>query len=69
MADMLPPSQHFAQELRERGRRYGWTGDYVEIEEFIREIWREAGLSEEGVNFAPLDEPKLAWWEREAAKP
>jgi hypothetical protein len=39
-----PPTAAFLDELRERARRYGWDGDYVEIDFFLRSLYSEAGL-------------------------
>ncbi len=42
---MNPPSLNFLEELRERARRYGWSGDYTEIEEFVKVLYKEAGIT------------------------
>lgn len=39
-----PPSKDFLAELLERAKRYGWSGDYVEIDYFLRSLYHEAGI-------------------------
>jgi hypothetical protein len=39
-----PASPAFLQELRERARRYGWRGDYVEIAQFVQGLHDDAGV-------------------------
>ena len=41
---MEAPTIEFLEELRERARRSGWTNDYVEVAEFVKEMYRQAGL-------------------------
>jgi hypothetical protein len=38
-----PPSLAFLEELRERARRYGWSGDYGEIQAFVEALYKQAG--------------------------
>lgn len=35
--------EEFLIKLTEIGRCYGWSGDYVEIGQFIEELWRDFG--------------------------
>lgn len=42
--DTEPPSLVFLEELRERARCYGWTGDYEELHRFIAHLYEQAGL-------------------------
>lgn len=44
LAPLPLPSLEFLEELSERARRYGWSGDYTEIEEFVRVLYAEAEL-------------------------
>ena len=39
-----PPSKEFLEELRERARRYGWSGDYVEVKNFVESLYDEGGI-------------------------
>jgi hypothetical protein len=41
-----PPTEGFLEELRERARRAGWNYDYVVIDEFMRGLYKEAGVPE-----------------------
>lgn len=41
----LKPSRQFLEELRERARRYGWDGDWVEVSRFVEDLHREAGIA------------------------
>jgi lysylphosphatidylglycerol synthetase-like protein (DUF2156 family) len=41
---MEKPTKEFLEELRERARRYGWSGDYVEVREFVKSLYLDAGL-------------------------
>lgn len=38
------PTPEFLAELIERAKRYGWTGDYVEIRDFLVAQYKEAGM-------------------------
>jgi hypothetical protein len=38
------PSPEFLAELAERARRFGWSGDYVEVERFVRHLFAEAEI-------------------------
>jgi hypothetical protein len=38
------PSVAFLTELREQARRYGWSGDYVEIVGFVKQVYAQAGV-------------------------
>ncbi len=40
---MNKPNAEFLEELRERVRCYGWQGDYIELEAFVRDLYDEAG--------------------------
>jgi len=42
---LAPPSLEFLEELRERARRSGWCRDYTEIADFLRELYKSAGIS------------------------
>ena len=39
-----PPSPEFLEELRERARRFGHLGDYIEISQFVEALYDEAAL-------------------------
>ena len=39
-----PPAIEFLEELRDRARRYGWGGDYIEIRDFVEALYRQAGF-------------------------
>jgi lysylphosphatidylglycerol synthetase-like protein (DUF2156 family) len=41
---MKPASKEFLDELNERARHYGWSGDFVEISSFVAALYEEAGL-------------------------
>ena len=43
---IAPPTTAFLEELRTRARIYGWTGDYGEITDFLRALYRDAGIEE-----------------------
>lgn len=38
-----PPTPAFLDELIDRARRFGWDGDYVEIQQFVRSVCLEGG--------------------------
>ncbi len=52
---MNPPTLGFLEELRERARRYGWLGDYVEIASFVRDLYKEAGIEVTDGELAPYE--------------
>lgn len=37
-----PPSDEFLAELRYRARKYGHSGDYTEVIEFLRSLYKES---------------------------
>ncbi len=39
-----PATPEFLAELAERARRYAWSGDYVEVDRFVRDLYLEAGI-------------------------
>lgn len=39
----LPSEAVFLIELREAARRYGWSGDYVEVCRFVKQVYAQAG--------------------------
>jgi peptidyl-tRNA hydrolase len=40
----LPAEAVFLIEVREAARRYGWTGDYVEVSNFVKHLYARAGV-------------------------
>lgn len=38
------PSKEFLEELVTWAKKYGWSGDYVEIRYFIETLYSDAGL-------------------------
>ena len=41
---LSPPTSEFLAELTERARRYGWEGDYIEIYDFLKSLYADAGI-------------------------
>ena len=41
-----PPTAEFLEELTYRARKYGWNGDYSEIQRFMMELFADAGTAE-----------------------
>lgn len=39
-----PPSEDFLTELTTRARRYGWSGDYIEVRNFVENLYKQAKL-------------------------
>ena len=42
---MDAPTLRFLEELRERARRYGHDGDWIEIRQFVQALYREADVA------------------------
>lgn len=58
---MKPPTLEFLEELRERARLFGWDGDYIEVANFVRALYQEAGLpkpSKEELEPYPCEDEK-----------
>ncbi len=44
MNESHTPTPEFLAELAERARRYGWSGDYIEVDHFVRAVYAQAEL-------------------------
>lgn len=51
-----PPTLPFLEEVRERARRYGWGGDYTELADWVRALYREAGAPVPDLEPYPVDD-------------
>jgi hypothetical protein len=52
------PRKEFLDELVEWARRYGWCGDYVEVDNFVRALYRLAQLEPPDLEPYANDDPR-----------
>ncbi len=55
-AEMKPPTKEFLDELAERARISGWSHDYVEVKQFVKDLFTEAGIPCPNLEPYPYDD-------------
>lgn len=55
------PSKAFLEELLERAKRFGWSGDYIEVARFVQDTFARAGieLTDEQVEPYAVEEDEI----------
>lgn len=51
----MPENKKFVEELVKQAKQYGWSGDYIEVEFFVRHVIEQNGLDPDDYDLTPDD--------------
>jgi hypothetical protein len=56
MSTLDKPTVEFLEELLERAKRYGWSGDYIEVQYFVESLYEDAEIDTSSLDFSPYED-------------